>query len=182
SRGPPRTAPPGPSGRAAAGTPIPGTLATRPDPRVSRSDRTPACPTRTPGTSPPAPERSIATRTTRTASRDTTPPVVRPRRRGDPTAPHRRRCGRSRSGPSQPSHQRRGLPTPVAACGSAGGRSGYGTGMADVELRVPAPPERVEAVLADGWTYSDWVVGTAHIRDVDSDWPAPGSRIHHKAG
>ena len=43
-------------------------------------------------------------------------------------------------------------------------------------------PERVFAVLADGWTYSDWVVGTAHIRDVDPDWPAPGTAIHHKAG
>ena len=43
-------------------------------------------------------------------------------------------------------------------------------------------PERIFAVLADGWTYSDWVVGTAHIRDVDPDWPAPGTAIHHKAG
>jgi uncharacterized protein YndB with AHSA1/START domain len=47
---------------------------------------------------------------------------------------------------------------------------------------VPAPPERVFAVLADGWSYSDWVVGTAHIRNVDADWPAKGSRLHHKAG
>jgi hypothetical protein len=54
--------------------------------------------------------------------------------------------------------------------------------MARVEQMVPAPPEKVYEVLADGWTYSDWVVGTAHIRDVDQDWPAPGSRIHHKAG
>ena len=38
------------------------------------------------------------------------------------------------------------------------------------------------AVLADGWTYSDWVVGTVHIRDVDEAWPAPGSKLHHKAG
>ncbi|MDR6326240.1 uncharacterized protein YndB with AHSA1/START domain [Actinoplanes couchii] len=47
---------------------------------------------------------------------------------------------------------------------------------------VQAPPDRVFAVLADGWTYSDWVVGTVHIRDVDEAWPAPGSRLHHKAG
>ena len=45
-----------------------------------------------------------------------------------------------------------------------------------------ATPDRVFEVLADGWTYSDWVVGTAHIRDVDPDWPAPGTAIHHKAG
>jgi len=47
---------------------------------------------------------------------------------------------------------------------------------------INASAERIFAVLADGWTYSDWVVGTAHIRDVDADWPAPGSHIHHKAG
>ena len=51
-----------------------------------------------------------------------------------------------------------------------------------MEQLIPAAPERVWAVLADGWTYSDWVVGTAHIRDVDDGWPAPGTRIHHKAG
>jgi uncharacterized protein YndB with AHSA1/START domain len=54
--------------------------------------------------------------------------------------------------------------------------------VAIVERTVPAPPDRVFAVLADGWTYSDWVVGTVHIRDVDQSWPEPGSRLHHKAG
>lgn len=54
--------------------------------------------------------------------------------------------------------------------------------MAVVERTVAATPERVWAVLANGWTYSDWVVGTAHIRDVDPGWPAPGTQIHHKAG
>ncbi|HET6534402.1 MAG TPA: SRPBCC family protein [Actinoplanes sp.] len=54
--------------------------------------------------------------------------------------------------------------------------------MAIVQRTVPAPAERVFAVLADGWTYSDWVVGTVHIRDVDDSWPQPGSRLHHKAG
>jgi uncharacterized protein YndB with AHSA1/START domain len=54
--------------------------------------------------------------------------------------------------------------------------------MAVVERVIEAPPEVVFAVLADGWTYSDWVVGTAHIRQVDPDWPSPGSKIHHTAG
>ncbi|BAL91566.1 hypothetical protein AMIS_63460 [Actinoplanes missouriensis 431] len=54
--------------------------------------------------------------------------------------------------------------------------------MAIVARTVQAPPDRVFAVLADGWTYSDWVVGTVHIRDVESSWPAPGSKLHHKAG
>lgn len=47
---------------------------------------------------------------------------------------------------------------------------------------IDATPDRVFAVLADGWTYSDWVVGTAHIRSVDTHWPQPGAEIHHKAG
>jgi len=47
---------------------------------------------------------------------------------------------------------------------------------------VRAPADQVFAVLSDGWAYSDFVVGTAHIRDVDADWPAPGTRLHHKAG
>ncbi len=54
--------------------------------------------------------------------------------------------------------------------------------MAVVERVIEAPPEKVFAVLADGWTYSDWVVGTVHIRDVDPHWPAPGAELHHKAG
>lgn len=54
--------------------------------------------------------------------------------------------------------------------------------MAHVKRTIPVPPDQVFAVLADGWTYSDWVVGTAHIRDVDPGWPAVGSRVHHKAG
>ncbi|MFC7533650.1 SRPBCC family protein [Actinoplanes sp. GCM10030250] len=54
--------------------------------------------------------------------------------------------------------------------------------MAIVARTVQAPPDRVFAVLADGWSYSDWVVGTVHIRDVEPNWPTPGSKLHHKAG
>jgi uncharacterized protein YndB with AHSA1/START domain len=60
--------------------------------------------------------------------------------------------------------------------------SGYPAFVARTERIIEATPEQVFAVLADGWTYSDWVVGTAHIRDVDQAWPAPGSQLHHKAG
>ncbi len=54
--------------------------------------------------------------------------------------------------------------------------------MAIVERTVQAPPEKVFTVLSDGWSYSDWVVGTVHIRDVDANWPELGSQLHHKAG
>jgi hypothetical protein len=54
--------------------------------------------------------------------------------------------------------------------------------MATTTRLVNTTPDRVFAVLADGWTSSDWVVGTAHIRDVDPEWPRPGAAIHHKAG
>ncbi len=59
---------------------------------------------------------------------------------------------------------------------------GIGVAVAIVKRTVHAPPERVFEVLADGWSYSDWVVGTTHIRDVDEHWPQPGSQLHHKAG
>jgi len=54
--------------------------------------------------------------------------------------------------------------------------------VAIVKRTVRASPERVFSVLSNGWSYSDWVVGTAHIRDVDPHWPALGSQLHHKAG
>ncbi|GAA4246759.1 SRPBCC family protein [Dactylosporangium darangshiense] len=50
------------------------------------------------------------------------------------------------------------------------------------ERIVRAPAERVYSVLSDGWSYADWVVGTTHIRKVDSGWPAPGAKLRHKSG
>jgi hypothetical protein len=54
--------------------------------------------------------------------------------------------------------------------------------VAIVQRTVQASPQQIFAVLADGWTYSDWVVGTVHIRDVDEHWPQVGAELHHKAG
>ncbi len=54
--------------------------------------------------------------------------------------------------------------------------------MATVNCYIAAPPSQVFAALCDGWYYSGWVVGTSHVRAVDADWPAVGSRIHHAAG
>lgn len=51
-----------------------------------------------------------------------------------------------------------------------------------MQRTVHASPERVFAVLSNGWSYSDWVVGTSHIREVDPHWPQLGARLHHKAG
>jgi len=54
--------------------------------------------------------------------------------------------------------------------------------MTEVELVMQASPDRIFAELADGWAYTGWVVGAVHIRDVESEWPNPGSKIHHKVG
>jgi hypothetical protein len=54
--------------------------------------------------------------------------------------------------------------------------------MAMVTKQVAAPPSEVWAVLADGWSYASWVVGTAHVREVDDSWPAFGSVLHHTTG
>lgn len=47
---------------------------------------------------------------------------------------------------------------------------------------IAAAPQRVWDVIADGWTYSQWVVGNSRMRAVDPNWPAPGSTIHHSIG
>lgn len=47
---------------------------------------------------------------------------------------------------------------------------------------ISASPARVWAELSDGWMYTNWVVGATHIRDVDSQWPAPGAELHHRVG
>ena len=39
--------------------------------------------------------------------------------------------------------------------------------MARTSTLVEAAPDAVWAVLADGWLYPTWVVGTVKIRDVD---------------
>ena len=45
-----------------------------------------------------------------------------------------------------------------------------------------ASRQQVWDVLADGWTYSQWVVGNSRMRAVDPDWPAEGSTIAHSIG
>ena len=47
---------------------------------------------------------------------------------------------------------------------------------------IETTPDRVWAVLADGWLYPLWVVGATRMREVDDEWPSVGSRIHHSVG
>lgn len=47
-------------------------------------------------------------------------------------------------------------------------------------LRVPAAA--VLAVLADGWSYADWVVGTRRVLRVDPGFPAPDASLHVRVG
>jgi len=45
-----------------------------------------------------------------------------------------------------------------------------------------ASPADVFAVLVDPDSYPHWLVGADRIRDVDSDWPAIGTKFHHVVG
>lgn len=54
--------------------------------------------------------------------------------------------------------------------------------MSRVVRTIEAPPEQVWKVLTDGWLYPVWVVGASRMRDVDAEWPRPGSRLHHSVG
>jgi hypothetical protein len=51
-----------------------------------------------------------------------------------------------------------------------------------VRREVAATRQRVWDVLANGWTYSGWVVGNSRIRAVSPNWPEPGTRILHSIG
>jgi len=51
-----------------------------------------------------------------------------------------------------------------------------------VTRETTASRDAVWNVIADGWTYSQWVVGNTRMRAVDPNWPAPGSTIHHTIG
>ena len=51
-----------------------------------------------------------------------------------------------------------------------------------VKRDTTATRQQVWNVIADGWTYSQWVVGNTRMRAVDPAWPAPGSTIHHTIG
>jgi uncharacterized protein YndB with AHSA1/START domain len=52
----------------------------------------------------------------------------------------------------------------------------------EVCAELPAPPEEVFEVLADPETYPEWLIGAQRIRQVDPDFPRPGSGFEHSVG
>jgi uncharacterized protein YndB with AHSA1/START domain len=56
------------------------------------------------------------------------------------------------------------------------------TGAAVVRRTIESTPDRVWAVLSDGWLYPTWVVGASRMRDVEASWPQKGSTLHHSVG
>jgi hypothetical protein len=51
-----------------------------------------------------------------------------------------------------------------------------------VRRETTASRARVWDVIADGWTYSQWVVGNSRMRAVDEHWPQVGATIRHSIG
>ncbi|HZQ77754.1 MAG TPA: SRPBCC family protein [Acidimicrobiia bacterium] len=47
---------------------------------------------------------------------------------------------------------------------------------------IKAPPKRVFDALLTAENFGYWVVGSKKVRDVDDDWPKPGSVFHHSIG
>lgn len=54
--------------------------------------------------------------------------------------------------------------------------------MAYASREIEAGAAEVFAVLIDPNTYPSWLAGASEMRDVDDDWPAIGSRFHHRVG
>lgn len=61
-------------------------------------------------------------------------------------------------------------------------RDGHLLCMAENQIRIDAPPERVFAVLSDASLYGDWVLGAQAVRDADAAFPDPGTELHHRTG
>jgi len=54
--------------------------------------------------------------------------------------------------------------------------------MTVVTRRIEATPKVVFEQLSDPWLYAAWVVGAAHIRGVDGQWPEKGAKLLHRVG
>ena len=51
--------------------------------------------------------------------------------------------------------------------------------MAQNDITIERSPEQIFEVLADPFSYEDWVVGASDIRDVAGVWPEEGATFHH---
>jgi hypothetical protein len=60
--------------------------------------------------------------------------------------------------------------------------AGYGLSVSTAHIVVRAPAQAVFDVLIDPDCYPRWVVGAHTVRDVDAEWPEPGSAFHHSVG
>jgi uncharacterized protein YndB with AHSA1/START domain len=54
--------------------------------------------------------------------------------------------------------------------------------MSSTTRVIHGTPDAVFNVLANGWSFSQWVVGASRVRDVTEGWPAEGTHIHHSVG
>jgi hypothetical protein len=63
-----------------------------------------------------------------------------------------------------------------------GANMGTASDLLTVARESTASRQQLWDVIADGWTYSQWVVGNTRMRAVAADWPEPGSTIHHSIG
>lgn len=54
--------------------------------------------------------------------------------------------------------------------------------MAINRVHIDAAPAEVFGFLSDPCNFPKWVVGASGVRDYDEDFPAVGSRFHHKVG
>ncbi len=53
---------------------------------------------------------------------------------------------------------------------------------AEARRTITASTEQIFAVLSDPSTYPQWLVGAQEVRDVDKDFPQPGTVFHHSVG
>jgi uncharacterized protein YndB with AHSA1/START domain len=54
--------------------------------------------------------------------------------------------------------------------------------MAELNVLAKTTPDQVWRVLADGYLYDEWVVGTKEVVGVDRAWPAVGARLRYRFG
>ncbi len=55
-------------------------------------------------------------------------------------------------------------------------------GAATTIVEIAADRRTVFDFLTEPRTYPDWLVGAQDMRAVESDWPTPGARFHHRVG